>query len=1484
MAVSAPAFAQGGVGGGNGGGESGINNATGSGGSGGLGITGGGGGGGGAGWQQGGAGGNGSGVFGGTGGAGGVGAGANGSNGSDSTFDGGGGGGGGTHGLLSDLLANAGIVQGGNGGNGGQGSGDSVAGGGGAAGYGAVVTQSGSSSNRGTIVGGTGGAGGKSDAPATTNGGSGGMGILFLSGGTFVNSGTVIGGSGGAGGSDGTPFVVGGGGGNGGAGVSASNMTIVNNGTIAGGSSGGLAFSGSAYLSGGVAGAGISGSNLTIRNSGSISGGSGLLPSAGAAGISGSNVTIFNTGSIAGGGAVSTPGVTTGGGGAGVALSGSAGEVRNGSAGTITGGSGGLGTGSGGAGVTVDVARFIFANDGTVSGGVGSVGNSFLGGGTTPGGSGGAGVESLGAAATLINSGGTSILNGGAGGGGGGNINGLAGAGGAGGAGASVAGAGTSFTNSGRVVGGMGGQGGSTLGGNFAAGGAGGAGVVMMAAGTLLNTGTIVGGSGGAGGGRDGRADGNGGSGGAGVSVTAAGVTLTNSGTVQGGVGGGGAVSGAGGVGVAFGAQGGTLINAGTIAGANALFPAQLAGAGVSGANLTIVNDGAIVGGFGAAQANAVTFTGGTNVLEVQSAPSRIVGNVVAFSAADTLRLGGTGSQVFDTSTIGTSAQFRGFGAFAKTGTGTWRLINTPGQATSWTVAQGTLAIGDGASLGSGTLSFNGGTLQALAPLTLANAVVLGDGGGTFDTNGQSVVVTAALSGSGGLAKNGAGLLTLQGTQRYGGGTIVNQGVLALGGIAGLLPVGGALAVNGGALDMALVANGQSVGALSGTGGLINLGANTLTTTSAASTMLATQIVGAGALVKQGSGTLTLTGSSTYSGGTVVTGGLINFAANANLGAGGIALDGGGLQWASGSAVDVSSRLTLLSRGGVLDTNGNAVTLASAIAGAGGLTKQGNGRLDLAGANTYAGLTSVDGGTLAVNGRVAGDVLVNGGGTLGGVGLIAGSVLAAGTVAPGNSIGTLSVGGNFSQRGGTFQVEIDPTGRSDSLAVAGTATIAGGTLALLKAQSGIYPRNTSYTILSAAGGVSGAYSPVVDSFDLMSPVLTYGPNAITFRLALDPGAFTNAGQTTNQDAVGGVLDQGSGAATGDFSTVIDALANLGNQQAAAALEALGGQPYANFGTTNIAGASLFMNSLGQQMANVRKGGAGPRIALAQACEIEACDDTLRLAAWFSGLGGLGSVQGNGNASTLTYNAGGAAAGIDYRVDPGVLVGLGVGYAHGTQWVNGFMGQGWSDSVSVAAYGSFTQSGFYADALAGFAYIANQMQRQIQIPGLQPRTASGSTGASQFLAQVEAGYRLGVWEMAGVAPFARFQASSTAQNAFTESGAGSLDLNVAPQITTSLRTVLGAELDGTIGAFGLGLRLGWQHEYASTARPVTASFAGAPQAGFTVYGATPARDAAIVGFSATAMVAAATQLYLRYDGEIASGSDNHAVTAGLRLSW
>jgi uncharacterized protein with beta-barrel porin domain len=52
----------------------------------------------------------------------------------------------------------------------------------------------------------------------------------------------------------------------------------------------------------------------------------------------------------------------------------------------------------------------------------------------------------------------------------------------------------------------------------------------------------------------------------------------------------------------------------------------------------------------------------------------------------------------------------------------------------------------------------------------------------------------------------------------------------------------------------------------------------------------------------------------------------------------------------------------------------------------------------------------------------------------------------------------------------------------------------------------------------------------------------------------------------------------------------------------------------------------------------------------------------------------------------------------------------------------------------------------------------------------------------------------------------------------------------------------------------------------------------------VFGATPQCDSAAIGFSLRALVSEATEFYARYDGEVGGGTDNHAITAGLRMRW
>ena len=319
---------------------------------------------------------------------------------------------------------------------------------------------------------------------------------------------------------------------------------------------------------------------------------------------------------------------------------------------------------------------------------------------------------------------------------------------------------------------------------------------------------------------------------------------------------------------------------AGELGGATSLQQGGSGGRGgdaISGANLTIINAGTITAGTGGAggtgnstgtagaNGNAITFTGGSNTLQIQ-AGSTITGNVVAFSTADTFALGGATNASFAVSQIGDSPQYQGFGIYLKTGTSTWTLTGTTTAVTRRTVNQGTLAVSADDDLGaaSGELSFGGGTLQFLSGFTTNRTVTLNAGGGALDTDGNNATLSGAISGTGGLTKIGLGTLTLSGAGTYSGPTAVNAGTLQAGATSAFSPNSAYTVSSGAILD--LNSFNQAIGSLAGAGNVM-LGSATLTTgNDNTSTAFSGGISGTGGLTKIGLGTLTLSGANTLFG------------------------------------------------------------------------------------------------------------------------------------------------------------------------------------------------------------------------------------------------------------------------------------------------------------------------------------------------------------------------------------------------------------------------------------------------------------------------------------------------------------------------------------------------------------------------------------------------------------------------------------------
>ena len=403
------------------------------------------------------------------------------------------------------------------------------------------------------------------------------------------------------------------------------------------------------------------------------------------------------------------------------------------------------------------------------------------------------------------------------------------------------------------------------------------------------------------------------------------------------------------------------------------------------------------------------------------------------------------------------------------------------------------LSVSSDANLGdaSGGLTLrNGGILAATAPLTSGRTLSLDTGGGVLE-GGANAVSFAGLSGSGNLLRTGSGALTLTGTSTYNGTyTSSTALVLASGSSFRFGPQG--------TTNSSIINNG------------------TLAFDSSSSRSFSRVISGSGAVAIEGTtGTVfQLTGVNSYSGGTVLRGATLQFAAPFNLGSGNVTFDGGTLRWGTGNTTDISSRLAPLgASGGTADLNGQALTFGTAVTGTGGLALTGGGSLTLTGDSTFGGALTIGSGTTVnlgaggATGSVAGPVVNNGSlvvnrgndlayqGVLSGSGLFtkngAGSItlggdnsgfsgassLNAGTVAlaHNNALGTGAAtlnGASLEASGGArtlatpFRLNADTTiGGSEALTLTGSLT-------LLRNRD-LTISNTALTTLSGSIGQSG---------------------------------------------------------------------------------------------------------------------------------------------------------------------------------------------------------------------------------------------------------------------------------------------------------------------------------------------------------------------------------------------------------------------------
>jgi fibronectin-binding autotransporter adhesin len=811
------------------------------------------------------------------------------------------------------------------------------------------------------------------------------------------------------------------------------------------------------------------------------------------------------------------------------------------------------------------------------------------------------------------------------------------------------------------------------------------------------------------------------------------------------------------------------------------------------------------------------------------------------------------------------------------------------------------IATFSGTFLGDGSLRFDGSGTQIYTGTGNlgGDLIICGCSTGSFVIRGGSLTFGGGVLVSGGtLLLDQAGSLMLAGNIEVTGGTlVVSQGSKLDNGPAFFAVQSDAFLISAARIDGAgtevITGSALIVGAVNAVGVTIS-GGGSLTGAGSAAVLSGDDGVASVLVTGMGSrwsvggglaiGSFDGTGQATV---TVAEGGMLTI----DTGDLGIGPEGRLNIGNGGKAGTVTLTAgVIFNDGAIVADFTDSATLAAVIDGAGTLAKRGSGTLTLTGANTYTGATTVSGGKLVVNGSIAGSVTIDGG-ALGGSGTVGGiAAIAGGTVAPGNSIGTLNVAGNISfAAGSTYQVEINPAGQSDRIVATGTATLSGGTVQVL-AERGVYAASTSYTILTAAGGVSGRFADVTSDLVFLTPSLAYDSNNVILTMTRTATSFLDVARTRNQGFIAGAAER-----LGVGNAVYDTLLSATAAEARAGFDLLSGEAHAQAVSVMIDESRLVRETILNRLRGPLLTQPGQQVAASFSADLPGRKGAVlmnapvpqpRYALWGEAFGSAGNTDADGNAASLSRRSGGALLGADMLLweAPGSSLKLGVagGYSQSRFDLDARRSSGKLDSGHAGLYAGARFGNWRLDAGVAYSWSESDIRRQVQIRGFGDSLRLQRPGAvAQGFAEFGYGF---AFQGFALEPFAQLALIRVSTDAGTERG-GAAALRVLSSEQTLGFTTLGLRAEAQLGSAPLFARamLGWRHGFGELTPTAKTAFAtGTTPA--QVFAARIDRDALTAEAGLDWRISQATALGLTYSATIGERARDHALKGRVEMRF
>lgn len=515
--------------------------------------------------------------------------------------------------------------------------------------------------------------------------------------------------------------------------------------------------------------------------------------------------------------------------------------------------------------------------------------------------------------------------------------------------------------------------------------------------------------------------------------------------------------------------------------------------------------------------------------------------------------------------------------------------------------------------------------------------------------------------------------------------------------------------------------------------------------------------------------------------------------------------------------------------------------------------KTGPGTQILSGTNTYTGLTTVEGGTLVINGSIAEDLVVDTFGTLKGVGTIGGNVTNFGTIAPGQSIGTLNILGNYINNvGSIYAVEVNGAGASDLLNVTGQAKLNGGKV-VVSTEDGFFQFRQPYTIVTASGGVVGVYEGAT-SAAFIKPILTYDPANVY--LTIEPDLI-RAADSCNQAGVATVLDSIISPNTPQY-LLINAIANLSLDDAQKALGSLSGYQYTHDIWMTEISVRRFLRNLYNPLRSAGCNGL--------------CTAWIETGDSFTHLQGKDAKKAHADSYQVT-------GGVQKEFTSNITFGLAGSYEYDR--LSFQHGKSRRNTKYAAAYGLFSGYSYYGLFDLVYGHTSSKFKRGIQINEIRG-TSHSKPKIDIFTFYGEAGIDYFTYCFL-IQPFVGIQIGKNWRDRLEENGLSDFALAIHQHNWTTTSARLGFHLTTVYDGVDVSLDLAWNERLSSSTNKAKGRFKEFGDA-FPICGNDLGQASVDYALTVAHCFCDNWKGYVEVAGESWSRANTFEVLGGLEYSW